>query len=81
MTIADLPAVDGTAPAERPVRPATPDVDPRRDRGASAVEYGLLVAAIAALVVGVVFGLGNTIKGQFTQTSSCIATSGSATGC
>jgi pilus assembly protein Flp/PilA len=51
------------------------------ERGASAVEYGLLVAAIAALVVGVVFGLGSTIKGKFTQTQSCITTSGTASGC
>ncbi|HEY0560750.1 MAG: Flp family type IVb pilin [Mycobacterium sp.] len=51
------------------------------ERGASAVEYGLLVAAIAALVVGVVFGLGSTIKGKFTQTQSCISTSGAASGC
>jgi pilus assembly protein Flp/PilA len=31
------------------------------DRGASAVEYGLLIAAIAAVIVGVVFGLSGTI--------------------
>ena len=30
----------------------------RRDDGASAVEYGLLIAAIAALIVVVVFALG-----------------------
>ena len=28
------------------------------DRGASAVEYGILVAAIAAVLVGVVFAIG-----------------------
>ena len=43
------------------------------DSGASAVEYGLLVAAIAALIVIVVFALGNVIKGVFTNTSTCIA--------
>lgn len=53
----------------------------RRDnqKGASAVEYGLLVAGIAAVVVGVVFGLGTLVKGAFTTTSSCMAASG--TGC
>jgi pilus assembly protein Flp/PilA len=81
MTTPDLPAVTAPAPADLPVHTASPAADPRRERGASAVEYGLLVAAIAALVVGVVFGLGSTIKGQFTQTSSCIATSGTGTGC
>jgi pilus assembly protein Flp/PilA len=44
-----------------------------RDRGASAVEYGLLVAAIAAVIVGVVFGLGNLIQAKFSSTSSCIS--------
>jgi pilus assembly protein Flp/PilA len=40
----------------------------RRDDGASAVEYGLLVAAIAALVVLVVFALGGYVKGAFDKT-------------
>jgi pilus assembly protein Flp/PilA len=31
------------------------------DRGASAVEYGLLIAAIAAVIVGVVFGVSGLI--------------------
>ncbi len=51
----------------------------RREEGASAVEYGLLVAAIAAVIVAVVFGLGTIIKGKFSTTSSCINSSG--TGC
>jgi len=44
-----------------------------KDRGASAVEYGLLVAAIAAVIVGVVFGLGTIVKTAFDNTSSCIS--------
>jgi len=36
--------------------------------GASAVEYGLLVAAIAALIVIVVFALGGIIKDVFKNT-------------
>jgi pilus assembly protein Flp/PilA len=51
------------------------------ETGASAVEYGLLVAAIAAVVVGVVFILGKTIQSKFTTTNSCITSSGTATGC
>lgn len=43
-----------------------------RDRGASAVEYGLLVAAIAAIIVAVVFGLGKIVNGAFTKTSTDI---------
>jgi len=40
----------------------------RDEEGASAVEYGLLVAGIAALVVGVVFLFGGMIAGVFTDT-------------
>jgi len=32
------------------------------DRGASAVEYGLMIAGVAALIVVVVFAFGDTIK-------------------
>lgn len=42
------------------------------DRGASAVEYGLLVAAIAAVIVGIVFAMGGMIQGAFEQTEQCI---------
>lgn len=42
------------------------------DEGASAVEYGLLVAAIAALIVLVVFALGNTVQKVFSNTCSDI---------
>lgn len=48
-----------------------------RDRGASAVEYGLMVAAIAAVIVGIVFGLGKLVSDTFSKTSSCIANSSS----
>ena len=41
----------------------------RKDEdGASAVEYGLLVAAIAAVIVLIVFALGNVIDKTFTDT-------------
>ncbi|MCW2817175.1 MAG: Flp/Fap pilin component [Nocardioides sp.] len=43
------------------------------ERGASAVEYGLLVAGIAAVIVAVVFLLGNQIQGAFTETNTCIS--------
>ena len=53
----------------------------RKDEtGASAVEYGLLVAAIAALVVVVVFGLGGVVKGVFTKTCTSVGTSAAPTG-
>jgi len=50
----------------------------RRDEGASAVEYGLLIAGIAALVIGVVFLLGNRVSSVFNHTSTCIAAKGSS---
>ena len=38
------------------------------DEGASAVEYGLLVAAIAAVIILLVFALGGFVKGAFKTT-------------
>jgi pilus assembly protein Flp/PilA len=48
----------------------------RRDEdGASAVEYGLLVAGIAALIVAVVFLFGGLIKNVFQNTCDKIKNS------
>lgn len=44
----------------------------RRDDGASAVEYGLLVAAIAALIVVVVFALGGIVRDVFEGTCEAV---------
>lgn len=44
----------------------------RDDEGASAVEYGLLVAGIAALIVAVVFIFGDMIKDVFDGTCKTI---------
>lgn len=38
------------------------------ERGASAVEYGLLIAAIAAVIIIVIFALGGKIKDLFVST-------------
>jgi pilus assembly protein Flp/PilA len=51
-------------------------MDTAIDRGASAVEYGLMVAAIAAVIVGIVFGFGHLVNDTFTKTSNCIAAHG-----
>jgi pilus assembly protein Flp/PilA len=45
-----------------------------QDRGASAVEYGLMVAAIAAVIVAIVFGLGGLVQDTFTDTCTEIQT-------
>ena len=52
----------------------------RRDEdGASAVEYGLLVAGIAALIVAVVFLFGGMISNVFSSTCNKIKTSATIT--
>ena len=43
------------------------------ERGASAVEYGLLIAGIAALIVVVVFAFGGALSGIFSDTCSSVA--------
>ncbi len=43
------------------------------ESGASAVEYGLLVALIAAVIVVAVTQLGTTLNGAFTNTNTQIA--------
>jgi pilus assembly protein Flp/PilA len=50
------------------------------ERGASAVEYGLLVAGIAAVIVAVVFLLGTTLQGVFQNTNDSIAPAGGGGG-
>jgi pilus assembly protein Flp/PilA len=47
------------------------------DDGASAVEYGLLVAAIAAIIILVVFAVGSWVKGAFKDTCDAFNSSGS----
>lgn len=46
------------------------------DSGASAVEYGLLVAGIAAVIVAVVFLFGGFISNVFSGTCDAIADGG-----
>jgi pilus assembly protein Flp/PilA len=42
------------------------------ERGATAVEYGLLVALIAAVIVGVVLTLGGKVKGGFDTVNNTV---------
>lgn len=51
----------------------------RTDEGASAVEYGLLVAGIAALIVTVVFLFGGMVSKVFSGTCNNIKTSAAIT--
>ncbi|MDQ1307462.1 MAG: Flp/Fap pilin component [Actinomycetota bacterium] len=43
------------------------------DRGASAVEYALLIAGIAAVIIVAVTFVGKTVSGQFSKVGSSIA--------
>ena len=45
------------------------------ERGASAVEYGLLIAGIAALIVAIVFVFGGVIKNIFASTCGKVSSS------
>jgi pilus assembly protein Flp/PilA len=45
----------------------------KTERGASAVEYGLLVALIAIAIIVAVTLLGNTLKGIFNNTAGSIS--------
>ncbi len=45
----------------------------RDDRGASAVEYALLIAGIAAVIIVAVTFVGKTVSGQFSKVGSSIA--------
>lgn len=48
------------------------------ERGASAVEYGLLIAGIAAFIVVVIFAFSDTITALFDDTCESIASAASS---
>lgn len=55
---------------------------PRHDeRGASAVEYGLLITGIAGLIVLMVFQFGGVLSGSYDDTCDDFATHAATTGC
>ena len=49
------------------------------ERGASAVEYGLLIAGIAALIVAVVFLFGGVLNNIFSSTCNQVGQSAGQT--
>jgi Flp pilus assembly pilin Flp len=48
----------------------------RDDRGASAVEYGLMLAAITAVIVAVVWGFGGFVNETFEESHACLSYTG-----
>jgi pilus assembly protein Flp/PilA len=45
----------------------------KRDDGASAVEYGLLIALIAVVVSAGAFALGGALNTLFSDTATCVS--------
>jgi pilus assembly protein Flp/PilA len=50
----------------------------REESGASAVEYGLLVAGIAGLIVAVVFVFGGAVRTSFSRSCGRVSAGASA---
>jgi pilus assembly protein Flp/PilA len=50
------------------------------EEGATAVEYGIMVALIAIVIIGAVFVLGGNLSDTFSEVADCIDNP-SATGC
>lgn len=44
------------------------------DEGATAVEYGIMVALIAVVIIAAVYGIGQALKGDFTTVEKCLKT-------
>ena len=53
-------------------------VGKRDERGASAVEYGLLIAGIAALIVTIVFVFGGAVRTTFSRSCGAVSAGASA---
>jgi pilus assembly protein Flp/PilA len=53
----------------------------KSERGATAVEYAVMVALIAAVIILAVVFLGRTASSTFSKTGTCVSTSGTAAGC
>lgn len=51
------------------------------ERGATAVEYGLLITGVAAVIAIIVFAFGGVLKNIFTNTCSSLGTSAGAGSC
>jgi pilus assembly protein Flp/PilA len=51
----------------------TSEASQRTERGASAVEYGMLIVGIAGVLVLIVIALGTTTSGLFNDTCDAIA--------
>jgi pilus assembly protein Flp/PilA len=53
----------------------------KNERGATAVEYAVMVALIAAVIILAVVFLGRTASSTFSHTGTCVSTSAAVAGC
>ncbi|WP_211262477.1 Flp family type IVb pilin [Nitriliruptor alkaliphilus] len=42
------------------------------EEGATAVEYGIMVALIAVVIIAAVYGIGQALKGDFETVEKCL---------
>ena len=50
------------------------------DEGVTAIEYGLIAALIAVVIIGTVTTVGDELKGVFTDISDALSGAGTGTG-
>ena len=55
-------------------------VEADKEKGATAVEYGIMVAAIAAVIIGIVFAIGTEVTSAFTDVRDALVNGGGAGG-
>jgi Flp pilus assembly pilin Flp len=53
----------------------------RDERGASSVEYGLVLTAIAAIIAGIIFAFGDNVTDLFTGTCETVSDARGAGDC
>lgn len=56
-------------------------VAPGSERGASSIEYALLVAAVAAVLVAVLLGVASIVRDAFSNTDDCFRNGGTSSNC
>ena len=55
--------------------------DDATSSGASSLEYALLVAAVAAVLIAVLLGIGSIVKDAIDHTTDCVTGRDSSTSC
>jgi len=53
----------------------------KNEKGATAIEYGLIAALIAVAAIAAMSNIGTSLGSTFNNVSSCLDTASSGTGC